>query len=319
MEDNIAEITEKVAEVSWLKHYKEHGWVVIPGVISPEKASRYYGRIWQWIMENFPEVNKHKIPTWCSPTWALGKEGYIEHYGASHAGFMWEARCEPGVAKVFKEVYLGEERFLTSFEGFRFQRPQEYVNDDKFTSDFAEFTPKGGKKIDPAQTEHAQGYLALSKHDEANGSWLVQDASHLPKRGNLPYAQVILEANPGDFILFNSRLKRKGVNAPAKPKRIRPGFLAGLHITFVPTSWINAKTIRKKQDAFFSVLPTDSLAHFANTAPALPAPFVGKGLDGKPTRVVAKLAKRELTQEVLEANPLILKLAGVNDFGSIPS
>ena len=91
-----------------IQHLNEHGWVVIPNILSQEKInkSKEFVKEFQNGIENYDKVHN-----------SIDPHGIHKYHNAGHTRMAWLIRTDENVQKVFKDVWNTDE-LIVSFDGF---------------------------------------------------------------------------------------------------------------------------------------------------------------------------------------------------------
>lgn len=113
----------KNALPQWKIDLENNGVAVAPGVLSKERCDYYIDSLYSWL-ETFPYGFDRNDPSTHNPEHlpANMKGGMYHGYACQHEKFVWEARLEPKIIKVFEQVW-GTEELLVSFDGFNMTLP----------------------------------------------------------------------------------------------------------------------------------------------------------------------------------------------------
>lgn len=130
-------------DTQWAK-FKEtldrDGFVVVPGVITFERAQRYESQFWDWLESLNPgKILREDPSTWYGPDFPQTLHGIFKHYGVGHQQFMWDARDEQGMYEFYQRFWHAEglvsslgqssdsrwenQRLYTSFDGCCMLKP----------------------------------------------------------------------------------------------------------------------------------------------------------------------------------------------------
>lgn len=108
----------------WRDEFHKNGCVVIPNVISPEKAQYYCDKQIEWLRKFDLGFDEKDESTWNADHLPVSfKGGMYYSYAAPHEKMAWEARCEPAVIDIFEKLW-GEKELLTSFDGLNISLPR---------------------------------------------------------------------------------------------------------------------------------------------------------------------------------------------------
>lgn len=111
-----------------LAHYKKmldkDGFVVIPGVVSEEKASQYESRFFDWLEALNPNIKRTDKSTWVGKQYPATRHGIFKEYNIGQAQFIWDVRDEDNIVSVYRHLW-GTDNLLTSFDGACFVHPSQ--------------------------------------------------------------------------------------------------------------------------------------------------------------------------------------------------
>ena len=107
------------------------GYVVVPGVLTPDTCDGHINKIWDWLRDVSPAIRRDDPATWsdASGNWPESVKGIFQHYGVGHTQVMWDVRSEPNVIGVFERLW-GTNELLVSFDGLNVMRPPKYAGVD---------------------------------------------------------------------------------------------------------------------------------------------------------------------------------------------
>lgn len=100
-----------------MKHLDEHGWALIPEVVSTSIAKGMENQFYDWY-ENFGGgIDRNDPSSWGKAKGPEMTHGIIKHYGIGQTQMLWDAR--EYVAPVFEQIYSRKE-LRTSLDGASF-------------------------------------------------------------------------------------------------------------------------------------------------------------------------------------------------------
>ncbi|KAK1070466.1 hypothetical protein LTR12_008729 [Friedmanniomyces endolithicus] len=122
----------------WLLELEENGYVVVPNVIPQASCDQFVESSLHWL-ESFPHgFKRDDRSTWDEEHLPSGhKGGLYNRYSVNHEAFVWKIRTEPGIIKVFEQIW-GTEDLITSFDGLNVSLP---VNPKTGRTDISETAP----------------------------------------------------------------------------------------------------------------------------------------------------------------------------------
>ena len=108
----------------WRDEFHKNGCVVIPGVISPERAQYYCDKQIEWLHNFDLGFDENDESTWTAEHLPVSfKGGMYFAYASPHEKMAWEARTEPAIVDIFEKLW-GEKELLTSFDGMNISMPR---------------------------------------------------------------------------------------------------------------------------------------------------------------------------------------------------
>jgi len=114
--------TESTSEFDEIKkHLHEHGWAIVKGVVPVEKCNATVTEAWSWLesLDSERKLTRQQILKKDMP-YAI--HGIFQHYGIGHRNFQWNIRTDPGVIRVFEQIWNTNE-LLVSFDGINITIP----------------------------------------------------------------------------------------------------------------------------------------------------------------------------------------------------
>jgi hypothetical protein len=254
---------------TWLTHLKEHGYAVVPNVISQDKIDSYKTRFWEWMSSFGTNLNEDPA-TWESKNWPPSIRGLLQHYGIGHAKFVWDLRCEAAVLEVFSKIWK-DSNLLVSFDGACLSKPAHIKKN--LEKDSWAHIDQGPAKA--GQFECIQGLMTFTEAGPGLGGLLVyKDSAQLHKKffkrfpelaksvGNADWCKLEVEhrdwyfrhgavevqpaAPAGSILLWDSRT----VHWAARPSQEQKHCRMAVYLCYVPRSKATKKDLEKKQKAF---------------------------------------------------------------------
>lgn len=254
---------------NWLHHLREHGYAIVPCLLSGDKVQHYTNEFWTW-MEGFGTgIDRNKPATWNATNWPPSIRGIIQQYGIGHAAFVWALRTEPDVLNIFETLW-GTDDLLVSFDGACLSVPYKKPPRDSEQS-WAHIDQGPNRE---GKFQCAQGLVTFTQAGPGLGGLVVYADSHTlnaqfyktfvdlaKKVGNSDWCkleeihkqwyfdngakQIHLEAPPGSLILWDSRT----VHWAARPTTGTVPRMA-IYVCLVPRSHASAQTLVGKREAF---------------------------------------------------------------------
>jgi len=257
-------------KIDWVQHLRTHGWAIVKGVVPKERCDHFYSGMWDFMARFGTGIDRNLRETWSDANWPAALHGGLMHnHGVGHEQFVWDARLEEGVIKIFSTLW-GTEELLVSFDGINLSRPNlkttapwQHTDQSGYTKGFA----------------CAQGILNLLPNGPNDGGLIVLDKSHLrheeffkqnPHRlhevdwckirePELPFyagcEEIKLCADPGDFFVFDSRTIHYACGPQGETPR------AAIYICMLPASLATPEQIAAKKAAFNNKRMTSHWPH----------------------------------------------------------
>ena len=220
----------------WLSHLEAEGFCVIKAAVAPDEASRALESFWaELIGRSDGRIIRGDPSTWLRKSgWPGGGRGFlVEKGGGCHFRAAWDLRVLPAIRDCFAQIWETRD-LLVSMDTFiawrpwqapgvpsEFQPVVEGLHIDQNPSikrgrqavqgmiPLLPVTPStGGLAVVPrSHTQDAQDRLLA-----ANPVWAGRGDDWCLLKGTrgLGGAPVLLEANAGDLILWDSRLVHEG-------------------------------------------------------------------------------------------------------------
>lgn len=304
----------------WYDQFENEGYAVIPSVITPEAATSYQNRAFEWLksLDN-PTLDLTNPSTWTPENLpSISAINTFNHYGVVHESFMWGIRLEPNVREAFARIW-GTNELLVSFDALNITLPRRpgHVPREKWPH------------IDQSPYRHGlecvQGIVTLSEAGPDDGGLTVWPGTHrlteqffreqtdsktwerkdfyryTPEQlawfENQGYREVKVTASPGDLIVWDSRLIHYGSEQKVTSGVIR----TAVYVSYAPRSLASEETLKVKREAFEKYLATTHWPH-DNVTLRSNFPVLGNGkIDKK---------RSEPLEEPVNSDDL-LQLAGV--------
>jgi len=214
----------------WLNHLREHGYVVVKGVVSQEEVKTAKNLFWDWLESLGAGVNRNDISTWNDNNWPGSTvPGFCNTFGGSHCDAAWYLRSLNRVKSTFAHLWDTDD-LLVSMDTFILWRPwwhneewtptverlhcdQNPVRKPGFhcVQGMIPLLPvtkrSGGLQVVPdTNTDEAQEYLKNNYRISP-----VLDWCQLRENDKYIGTGMLLEVDPGDLILWDSRTIHGGL------------------------------------------------------------------------------------------------------------
>jgi len=224
----------------WLEHLHDHGYVVVKNVVLPEEVSTAKSLLWDWLESLGSGIKRDDIRTWKDSNWPGATfAGFMSTYGGGHCQAAWYLRGLPKVNQTFAHIWKTDE-LLTSMDTFINWRP--WWNNPFEDEDWLPIVERLHCDQNPVMKrgfQCVQGMIPLLPvTKESGGLQVVPDTNtdqvqdylknHYPgTRMGLDWCELrhddkfigkgtLVEAGPGDLILWDSRLIHGGLVGTGK-------------------------------------------------------------------------------------------------------
>jgi len=220
--------TEANENDNMLEELRRDGYVVLPQVLTENEVNEARGLLWDWLESLGSGISRHDSSTWSDVNWPGDfSTGITTSYGAAQSKAAWFVRGIPAVKEAFRRVWNTDD-LITSMDSMIIWRPW-WLNGESENS-----KPKGLRlhmdqnPFTEAGFQCLQGMVPLWPSDGDIGGLRVVPRTHLDEaqesirneNETLKFAQrfcpvknakferewKLVEAQPGDLILFDSRL-----------------------------------------------------------------------------------------------------------------
>ncbi|CZT45027.1 uncharacterized protein RSE6_05300 [Rhynchosporium secalis] len=264
----------------WLLDLQRDGYAVIKKVIPRDRAAAYQQSAFNWISSLRPGFDVNDPSTWIKKHLPVTSTiNTFSTYGIAHEKFIWGARMEPGVLKVFEEVW-GTSELLVSFDSLNVTFPNRRDVPRKQAWEHVDQSPlrKGVSCV--------QGIINLSEAGPEDGGLMCYPGSHLlseeffdtqtdartwTRKDWYKFSKEELEwftwkkglkplkvcAEPGDLIIWDSRTIHYGAEPTEKSDTIR----TVIYAAYTPAKWATKGDLEIKKDIFESYLGTTHWPH----------------------------------------------------------
>ncbi|KAI8244478.1 hypothetical protein K4K55_005035 [Colletotrichum sp. SAR 10_96] len=244
------------------------GYAVVKNAIDPAKARQYQQRAFAWLKSFDTALDLNDPSTWIDENLPVqSKINSFEKYAATHERFIWEARQEPGVLDAFSKIWGTDELFV-SFDSFNITFPNRKDKPPRAPWPHVDQSPlKRGMHC-------VQGIISLSHAGPEDGSLVVVPKSHKAldkffdtqtdpkswkKEDVFPFTKKDMEwfrgeglepakvqAEPGDLILWDSRVAHWGGDPTEKSDTIR----TIIYATYTPRNLATEAALAEKKRVF---------------------------------------------------------------------
>ena len=179
--------------VAAFAHLEQHGYVVIPNVLTAAECEASITGLWQWLATiSGGSIQRSRPSTWAEPSattlhgawpFCYREKGILQWYHSGHQQFVWDIRQHPAVVAVFARLWRCDARdLLVSFDAVNCQRPIEYLDSlgvtghtDRFNLDWLHIDQSAGVRGRVC----VQAFVNLHDTDEDDGCLIVCPGSHL--------------------------------------------------------------------------------------------------------------------------------------------
>jgi hypothetical protein len=263
----------------WREDLSVNGYAVIKAAIPLERAGEYQQKALNWLKSFSPALDLKKPETWTKENLPVQSSiNTFNTYGVVHEKFMWDTRMEPGVLEVFRQIW-DTDKLLVSFDALNITLPNQPGRKPRGAWPHVDQSPlRSGRQC-------VQGIINLSNAGPEDGSLMVCPGSHLLskeffetqtereawtsmdiyafsdeqfdwfiERGCQP--EKVL-AEPGDLIVWDSRLVHWGAEPGAKSSTIR----TVIYASYAPAALATPEVLESKAKVFHSWGATTHWAH----------------------------------------------------------
>lgn len=278
-----------LSDEAWLAQLQGHGFVVLRGVASVDQVSVAKDLLWEAIQERFDGTIRDDPSTW---NFRLNQAG-LAPWLAQSAG-AWAVRGWPGVKQAFARIWDTED-LIVSMDCVLVWRPWWLQSEWKPQTEGLHLDQNPFNK--PA-LECIQGMVPLLPVTECSGGLQVVPDSHsdeakkefkrthkyLVDRGDwcrcddddLREQAILLNAEPGDLILWDGRTVHGGLVGPGNGS---PAELARLAVTvsMTPRSWASDAVLQRRREGFRKGENFNHVPHEAGTSSGMVRAPVRRG------------------------------------------
>lgn len=297
----VAADTPKFAagDPAMLKYLEEHGYVVVKGVADDAAVARGHDDFWRFHEDLGTEDGCEQILRTDNRTWGRDflphpATGIITGCGFGNSKFCWNLRTLPDVRTAFEKIW-GTSDLISSFDGGNAFRPWEKRLDWRTQGGWWH-CDQNGTRPGRSGLVCVQGLVLLTPANEYTGGFCVIPGSHLDHDAfsrRHPYADgqgdflpvpeddpiltahgrrmVLLRADPGDLILWDSRTihcngpalrppmegRRKGAPVPSADALLR---LVG-YVCCTPSRWCPPSVMAKRAKAALEMTTSTHWPH----------------------------------------------------------
>lgn len=274
---------------AWKQHLEDHGVVRIRAVLSKEEVTEAHAKFWDWLESLGGQADRHDAATWTDDNFPgeLGL-GFMCTRGGGQSAAAWYLRGHRGVHRAFSEIW-GTDELISSFDTFISWRPWWHGGCSvKPSTEGIHCDQNPHKRLGRAAV---QGMITLRPVTRRTGGLCVVPDSHtdavqehlrqrfrarhgdwLPLEQKYPKDPLcrcgeLIEAEPGDLILWDSRALHGGWVGPGpqvlepvsetetgpskEPTPLASPELARLVFTvcMVPKNWAHERVLQKRAGA----------------------------------------------------------------------
>jgi len=246
-------------------HLREHGYAVVPGVISPDEAGVYYGRMWDWLESGKDGIKRGDRSTWTRGNIPNNLHGIIKAHECAYAQYVIDMRSDPRVIDIFSKIW-GTSELLTSMDSINIMIPK---NDSS-----KPFSYNPWWHVDQSYKKDGftcvQGFINLLPCGPDDGGLMVMKDSHklhksffeafpdargkddwykFKTQDELDFfsgcERIKVCCMPGDMVLWDSRTVHY-----ATPPTSGASLRAAIYTSMEPASRASPKDLAKKRKAF---------------------------------------------------------------------
>lgn len=225
----------ELADSTWVTFLEKHGYVVVKSVVSEEDVSIAKSLLWD-DLEGAEGISRNDPSTWTRRTWRLSRTGLVGSL-AQTCG-PWHIRGLPTIREVFQRIWR-EEDLIVSMDAAILWRPWWDSHADSDWCPITEGLHLDQNPFSKPDLDCIQGMVPLLPVDASVGGLQVVPFSHTPEtkakfKTDNPHLDGmgdwcslrpwdpayqharLLVADPGDLVLWDSRLIHGGVVGPGR-------------------------------------------------------------------------------------------------------
>eukprot|EP00746_Dinoflagellata_sp_MGD_P166697 gnl/MRDRNA2_/MRDRNA2_96772_c0_seq1.p1 gnl/MRDRNA2_/MRDRNA2_96772_c0~~gnl/MRDRNA2_/MRDRNA2_96772_c0_seq1.p1 ORF type:complete len:321 (+),score=65.01 gnl/MRDRNA2_/MRDRNA2_96772_c0_seq1:98-1060(+) len=254
-------------DANWLKHLRDHGFVVLRGVASGDQVCNAKGLLWDAICERFGDTKRDDPDTWNN--FRLGQAGIVP-WLAQSAG-AWAVRGWPGVKQAFARIWETED-LIVSMDSVLLWRPWWVQSEWRPSTEGLHLDQNPFNKV---ALECIQGMVPLLPVTDHSGGLQVVPDSHLDKEKSefkkrhlhmrssgdwcpcddedLKQRAILLHAAPGDLVLWDARTVHGGLVGTGQCRdETTAAELARLSVTvsMTPRAWAGELVLEQRRKGF---------------------------------------------------------------------
>jgi len=111
------------SQKEWVSYLKDHGFVLLKGVVSKEEVSKARGLIWDWLEGLGSGIKRDDKKTWKNDNWPGALyPGFCNSHGGGQIQAAWYLRSLPAVKNAFASIWETSD-LATSMDTFIIWRP----------------------------------------------------------------------------------------------------------------------------------------------------------------------------------------------------
>ncbi|KAJ8599244.1 hypothetical protein CTAYLR_006218 [Chrysophaeum taylorii] len=285
-------------DLAWVEHLRDEGYAVVEGVAALSEVAEAKRLLWRSI-EEITAAKEKDIKTWDDDDWRLPASGLMPELAQS-AG-AWFLRGLPRVRSAFSMIWGAEdlissmdavicwkpwwisERWTPRTEGLHldqnpFQKPgldcvQGMIPLRPVTPDI------GGLEVVPRSHVEKDEWMARYAWMDGAGDWCPLDR-------NDSTAGLLLEARPGDLVLWDSRTIHGGIAGNGKGEGTELARMS-CTVAMVPRAKASADVLRLRVEGFregraFNHAPHEAGSSTGTVAARFPRGYVYVPVDLSP-------------------------------------
>ncbi|KAL5341452.1 phytanoyl-CoA dioxygenase [Aspergillus crustosus] len=252
-----------------LAEISRDGYTVIKNVIPADRAARHQQNAFSWLKSfNNANLNISDPTTWTAENLPVHSPiNTFSKYAVNHERFIWDIRLEPGVLEVFEKIW-GTDELLVSFDALNVtfpnrrdvkpREPWEHVDQSPVRRglhcvqgivNLSKSGPDdGGLVVYPGSHKLIEAFFETQTE---KNTWIEQDNYRLTQdqlswftdKGIKPLKVC---AEPGDLIIWDSRLIHYGSEPTSKSNMIR----TVLYAAYAPARFATEEQLALKKAVF---------------------------------------------------------------------
>lgn len=266
---------------AWLSYFREHGVVVLKGVLDPSEVEHAKDLYWGWLEGLGSGIKRGHATTWVDDNWpGVTRLGFVPSHGGGHNKASWYCRTRPAIQQAFAALWeVSPTELLSSFDTWILWRPWWMEQDEDWEPRVERLHIDQNPHFKPG-FQCVQGMLPLLPVTAQSGGLQVVPRTNTDEvqarmldryvrvaRNPMDWLELahndpfigqgqLIRANPGDFILWDSRtvhggfVGSGGVKGPGPAEGKDELARMSMTICMTPASKAKPSVINQRWQAF---------------------------------------------------------------------